>query len=128
MAGKKNKKLRPAERASDPHPGLKNAPAERGYRYIGLLAAALGVLLYANTLGHDYCYDDSSAITENSLVRGGLKNIGAIFTTNTATAMKPAIIPVICTGPCRLPCLRLSGSLCPTGPASTTLSTCCCTA
>ncbi len=81
MAGKKNKKLRPAERASDPHPGLKNAPAERGYRYIGLLAAALGVLLYANTLGHDYCYDDSSAITENSLVRGGLKNIGAIFTT-----------------------------------------------
>ncbi len=48
---------------------------------VGLLAAALGFLLYANTLGHDYCLDDFSSIKENWVVKGGLKNLGTIFST-----------------------------------------------
>ncbi|MCX5901800.1 MAG: glycosyltransferase family 39 protein, partial [Proteobacteria bacterium] len=61
------------------------AAAERNGRgslwYIGILAALLGFCLYANTLGHDYCYDDSSAIINNYLVKGGIKNIGTFFST-----------------------------------------------
>jgi tetratricopeptide (TPR) repeat protein len=49
--------------------------------YIGILAALLGFCLYANTLEHDYCYDDSSAIINNYLVKGGIKNIGTFFFT-----------------------------------------------
>ncbi|HRI62440.1 MAG TPA: glycosyltransferase family 39 protein, partial [Saprospiraceae bacterium] len=48
---------------------------------IGLLAAALGFLLYSNTLHHDYCLDDFSSIKENWVVKGGLKNLGIIFST-----------------------------------------------
>ena len=82
MSGKKQQRKQTGAVGSTVLPPQgKTAASPRSYRYIGLLAALLGMLLYANTLGHDYCYDDSSAITENSLVRGGLKNIGSIFTT-----------------------------------------------
>lgn len=46
---------------------------------VGLLAAVLGFLLYANTLNHDYCLDDFSSIKENWVVKGGLKNLDLIF-------------------------------------------------
>lgn len=52
-----------------------------GVWWFGLLAAGLGFLLYMNTFGHQYCLDDFSAIKENWVVKGGLKNIGTIFTT-----------------------------------------------
>ncbi|MEO6760217.1 MAG: hypothetical protein ABIO24_12240, partial [Saprospiraceae bacterium] len=48
---------------------------------VGLVAAALGFLLYINTFGHTYCLDDFSAIKENWVVKGGLKNLGIIFST-----------------------------------------------
>ncbi len=48
---------------------------------VGLIAAGLGFLLYANTLGHTYALDDFSAIKENWVVKGGLKNLGIIFST-----------------------------------------------
>ncbi len=48
-------------------------------QWVGLLAAALGFLLYANTLGHQFCLDDFSAIKDNWVVKGGLKNIHLIF-------------------------------------------------
>lgn len=48
---------------------------------VGLLAAVAGLLLYANTMGHDYCLDDFSAIKDNWVTKGGLKNLGTIFTT-----------------------------------------------
>ena len=57
------------------------ASGDRSMRYAGLLAALLGFCLYANTLGNDFCLDDHSAIKENYIVKGGIKNIGAIFTT-----------------------------------------------
>jgi tetratricopeptide (TPR) repeat protein len=51
------------------------------YWWFGLVAAALGLLLYANTMGYTYCLDDFSSIKENWVVKGGLKNLGTIFST-----------------------------------------------
>lgn len=53
----------------------------RGAVWVGLAAAALGFLLYANTLGHLYTLDDFSIIKSNWITKGGLKNIGLIFST-----------------------------------------------
>ena len=50
------------------------------YAWIGLLAAALGAILYVNTLGHQYTLDDFSSIKDNWVVKGGLKNLDLIFT------------------------------------------------
>ncbi|MFM8371865.1 MAG: hypothetical protein ACKOCO_05735, partial [Bacteroidota bacterium] len=47
----------------------------------GLVAAALGFLLYVNTFGYYYALDDYSLIKDNWVVKGGIKNIGIIFTT-----------------------------------------------
>lgn len=52
-----------------------------GPAWVGLLAAALGFLLYVNTFGHVYCLDDYSVIKENWVTKGGLKNIGLMFST-----------------------------------------------
>lgn len=49
--------------------------------WVGLLAAALGFILYLNTLGHNYTLDDFSSIKDNWVVKGGLKNLGIIFST-----------------------------------------------
>ena len=83
MSGKKKHAKQTGGTGSGPAAAPPRMPAVTGssFWYIGLLAALLGVMLYANTLGHEYCYDDSSAITENSLVRGGIKNIPALFKT-----------------------------------------------
>lgn len=48
---------------------------------VGAVAALLGMLLYANTAGHDFCLDDFSAIKDNWVTKGGLKNLGIMFTT-----------------------------------------------
>lgn len=48
---------------------------------VGLIAAALGFLLYVNTFGHYYTLDDYSSIKDNWVVKGGLKNLGIIFST-----------------------------------------------
>ncbi len=53
----------------------------RGILWVGLAAAALGLLLYANTLGHQYTLDDFSIIKSNWITKGGLKNIGLMFST-----------------------------------------------
>lgn len=51
------------------------------YRIVGLLAAALGAVIYLNTVGHQYTLDDFSIIVENWVTKGGLKNLGTIFST-----------------------------------------------
>jgi hypothetical protein len=53
----------------------------KGAIWVGLAAAALGFILYANTLGHLYTLDDFSIIKSNWITKGGLKNIGLIFST-----------------------------------------------
>lgn len=71
---------RPAQKKPAPHPSpLTPRSSVKGGWLVGLLAAALGFLLYANTLSHDYCLDDFSSIKENWVVKGGLKNLDLIF-------------------------------------------------
>ena len=57
------------------------APA--GSWVVGVLAAALGFLLYVNTFGHQWCLDDYSAIKENWVVKSGLhwESLKTIFST-----------------------------------------------
>jgi len=74
-------------------PVLKSAPQRRapapaqaatltlGPAWVGWLAAALGFVLYLNTFGHIWCLDDYSVIKENWVTKGGLKNLGLMFTT-----------------------------------------------
>ncbi len=45
--------------------------------------AFLGLLLYSNTLGHDFTLDDAILITDNELTKGGLKAIPEIFSHDT---------------------------------------------
>ncbi len=47
-----------------------------------LIIAALGFLLYANTLGHSYTLDDFSAIKENFVTKQGFEGIPTIFKTS----------------------------------------------
>lgn len=56
-------------------------PLPAGFLVFGLVAAGLGILLYLNTLGHNYTLDDFSSIKDNWVVKGGPKNIGIIFST-----------------------------------------------
>ncbi len=50
-------------------------------KWFGWLAAALGFVLYINTLGHQYALDDYGCLKDNYIVQGGLKNIGTLFST-----------------------------------------------
>ncbi|MBI3502048.1 MAG: tetratricopeptide repeat protein [Bacteroidetes bacterium] len=49
---------------------------------LGLIIAALGFLLYTNTLHHGYVLDDFSVIKENNIVRQGIHAIPEIFKTS----------------------------------------------
>ncbi|MEO1623720.1 MAG: tetratricopeptide repeat protein [Bacteroidota bacterium] len=60
----------------------RSAIGSRMNLYLALFVALAAFLLYANTLSHDYAYDDVSAITENYLVKQGLEGIPEILTTN----------------------------------------------
>ncbi len=67
---------------SSPKIEKKSAPnSTREHWLIGLGLAAFAFLLYANTLGHQWALDDYSAIKDNWVTKGGLKNIGTIFST-----------------------------------------------
>ena len=80
MAKRKQPPPQKPEKSVTATPVLAAASGDRSMRYAGLLAALLGFCLYANTLGNDFCLDDHSAVKENYIVKGGIKNIPAIFT------------------------------------------------
>ncbi|MBK6932900.1 MAG: tetratricopeptide repeat protein [Saprospirales bacterium] len=74
----------PRTRVSPPPPAHRttaHTPLPLGPAWIGILAAVIGFALYINTFGHIYCLDDYSAIKENWVTKGGLKNLGTIFST-----------------------------------------------
>ncbi len=48
--------------------------------WLGLICAMLALLLYANTVGHDYTVDDGTVIKNNKITVGGIKSIPTIFT------------------------------------------------
>lgn len=52
-----------------------------GPQWFGLLAAAIGCVLFANTIGHDYTLDDFGAMKENWIVKSGFKHWGTLWTT-----------------------------------------------
>ncbi len=52
-------------------------------RLQAMLIFALSVLLYANTLFHDFCQDDSIVITENMFTEKGVAGIGDILAYDT---------------------------------------------
>lgn len=72
---------RPAASSSAARNLLPSAPAIPGGWIVGLIAAALGFVLYINTFGHQWALDDYSVIKENWVVKGGLENLRTIFTT-----------------------------------------------
>lgn len=49
-------------------------------KYILLLLGLVSLLLYANTLGHDFALDDAIVITENVLTKKGIKGIPDLLT------------------------------------------------
>lgn len=48
-------------------------------RFRAILLFIVGLLLYSNTIGHDYAWDDAIVITENSRVQQGLQNVSQLF-------------------------------------------------
>jgi tetratricopeptide (TPR) repeat protein len=62
-------------------PAVATVPPLPGGWMVGALAAVLGFVLYLNTFGHLYVLDDYSAIKDNWVVKGGLKNLDIIFST-----------------------------------------------
>lgn len=71
-------KPRTASTASIPDiiTGSSDAP-----KWFALMVAALGCILYANTLFHDFTLDDFGAIKENWIVKSGFKNWGLLWST-----------------------------------------------
>lgn len=59
-----------------------HTPIKKPNRWYGLALAALAFLIYANTLSHDYCLDDYSAIKENRYVKQGLSSTTTLLTTH----------------------------------------------
>ena len=51
-------------------------------RWIALVLAVFGFLLYINTLGHDYVLDDFSVIKENFVTKRGVEGIPTIWKTH----------------------------------------------
>jgi len=49
----------------------------------GLILFILAILLYANTLNHDFVLDDGIVITENKLVQQGIKGVPGILSKDT---------------------------------------------
>lgn len=49
---------------------------------LGLALAVIAFALYANTLGHEFVLDDSNAVTENHIVKQGVKGIGELLATD----------------------------------------------
>jgi protein O-mannosyl-transferase len=47
---------------------------------LAVACAAVAILLYSNTIGHDFVLDDSAAITSNLYVQEGLKGIPKLLT------------------------------------------------
>ncbi len=48
----------------------------------GIIVAIVAFTLYANTLGHEYAFDDYSVIKENYIVKQGLEGIPTLATTH----------------------------------------------
>lgn len=85
MSKKQVKRTQPAQTQRNPNvstsKNITEVASPAGWWWVGALASILGFVIYANTFGHEYCLDDFGALKENWVVKGGLKNLGIIFST-----------------------------------------------
>lgn len=80
MAGKKSKRKKAVHKRP-----LSASPRESTTKVLKPLALALaffGMLLYLNTLGHDYVLDDFSVIKENFVTKKGIEGIPTLWKTH----------------------------------------------
>jgi len=63
------------------------AATQKTKRWLGLLLAAVAMLVYANTVNHQYVLDDWGLIPENKITRKGTEGLGEIFKTSYRTGM-----------------------------------------
>ena len=85
-AGKKAgaKKQQPSPTPKNETPVLKNIPEFiLNRRLQGLFFFALGFILYANTLGHDFVLDDAIVISDNMFTQKGVEGISGILKHDT---------------------------------------------
>jgi tetratricopeptide (TPR) repeat protein len=75
-------KQKKQERQQPQQPPKAKAPDNKLSLILGLIIAALGFLLYANTLNHEYALDDYSVLRENNIVMRGTEAIPTIFKTS----------------------------------------------
>jgi hypothetical protein len=66
--------------AAAPAPPAASEPIWMRLAFQALFAAVVAIALYANTIGHDYAFDDGVVIRENAHVQRGFAGIGAIMT------------------------------------------------
>ncbi len=60
----------------------KSGPNRPANLTVGLWISVIGMLIYGNTLGHQYTLDDFSVIKDNFVTKKGLEGIGTILTTD----------------------------------------------
>ena len=61
----------------------KSSPVKKtSYRKWGLLVSTFAMLLYFNTLGHQWALDDTSVIKKNYVTQQGIEGIPTIFSTS----------------------------------------------
>lgn len=75
---------RPARKKTeikDQHQGVSNVIQQFNWRLAYLAAAIIALLLYANTIGHEFTVDDTLVTTKNKFVTQGIAGLDEIFTT-----------------------------------------------
>lgn len=77
---KKLKKSRKKVSVSEPPSKL---PWQRNTKWHRIFIVALGLILYANTLGHNYAQDDAIVIYDNMFVQEGISGIPGLLSKDT---------------------------------------------
>ena len=84
MKNKKTRLARPAVAGRSAIAAKASAPADdlRMRTYLACFLAAFACLLYANTIGHDYAYDDVGIIQQNRFIQQGIAGIPDLLRTS----------------------------------------------
>jgi hypothetical protein len=72
---------RPARAGASPLPPVSGNSIVNVPSWLSFLMVALGVVLYSNTLWHDFTLDDFGAIKENWIVKAGFKHWDLLWST-----------------------------------------------
>lgn len=72
---------RPARAGASPLPPVSGNSVVNAPSWLSFLMVALGILLYSNTLWHDFTLDDFGAIKENWIVKAGFKHWDLLWST-----------------------------------------------